>query len=488
MKLSKFATKRWAFIAAGILLTVAFFIFGKGTGVEHDGPGVALANVAAITLTEDEKKDFNEGEQKMLLAVKKMIAGVDEKIKSGKLTAEEVTAFKNGVIETLKNEEIKALKDEIGKLNEAAKKQGTSLADMELKLTHGGSIQKTIAQTLFEHKDDLQKVYENGSGTKTFMVQMNSKGELVMRPFDMNAKAANIHATVDGVGGGTASVSQSLDAATILRLGGNAQLFNQYRNTAWVFDLCNVINAGWDMPFALWYEEKVKEGASATVAEGSTKPKVQYSYELKSAQYRKEACLIGFTDEFALDFSRLQDDIMNKGRIDLINRINTVILGNVKTAATAYNTSASFNGGVPLTAPQINDYVVLAAMAAQVDNATFGALANTATMSTFKKYRLGTLVDADGRWIDRPSVLNNIGFIGNPDVAADDVMVGDFKAYNVLLRGGFIVKVGYNGTDFAENKFSVVMEQYYYDYISDIRKKAIVKGPDFETVRGLLAA
>lgn len=100
---------------------------------------------------------------------------------------------------------------------------------------------------------------------------------------------------------------------------------------------------------------------------------------------------------------------------------------------------------------------------------------------------MGTLLSTSGEWLDRPSVLDNLAFIGNPDVGTDNVIVGDLKAYNVILRGGFIVKVGYNGTDFAENKFSVVMEQYYYDYISTIRKKAIVKGADFATVKAALA-
>jgi hypothetical protein len=46
-----------------------------------------------------------------------------------------------------------------------------------------------------------------------------------------------------------------------------------------------------------------------------------------------------------------------------------------------------------------------------------------------------------------------------------------------------IMRVGYNGTNFAENKFSIVLEQFYFDYISAIRAKALVKGTDFATVK-----
>jgi hypothetical protein len=51
-----------------------------------------------------------------------------------------------------------------------------------------------------------------------------------------------------------------------------------------------------------------------------------------------------------------------------------------------------------------------------------------------------------------------------------------------------IVRMGYNGTDFAENKFSTLTEQYYFNFISSIRKAAIVKGPDFATVRAAISA
>jgi hypothetical protein len=201
---------------------------------------------------------------------------------------------------------------------------------------------------------------------------------------------------------------------------------------------------------------------------------------LKSAEYKKEATLLGFTQEFSLDFQRLQSDILGKGRIDVINRINTAVLANIITAGTAYNTQASFG---TRAAANVNDWLALAAMAAQVDSATFGANANAAIMSTYKKYNLGTLQTTEMEWLDVPSVLSNLSLIGNPAMAADNVLVGDFKQYNILLRGGLIVKVGYNGTDFAENRFSTVMEQYYFDYISTLRTPAIVKGTTFATVK-----
>lgn len=394
--------------------------------------------------------------------------------KNGMISKEDFDSYKEAADTTIKS------------IEDICKKQGTKITELSDIVNSGSVGNKSISKVLEESEDEIKKIYKQGSGNKTFMIQMNSKGEFVAKPFDETAKAAGPHATIDDVttNGNTASITQSMSAATLLRIMGDSTIISQYRNSPWVFDLCNIINAGFEQSFAVWYEEVAKQGASATVAEGGSKPVTQYAYVRKSADYLKEATLLGFTQEFSLDFQRLESDALGKGRTDLINRINTAILANIKTAATAYNTQASF--GTDLT--NVNDFHVLAAMAAQVDNATFGALANTAVMSTFKKYRMGVTGTTTGEWIDRPSVLNNLAFVGNPAVAADDIMVGDFKQYNIILRGGLILRMGYNGTDFAENKFSYVLEQYYMDYISNIRKAAIVKGPDFATVKGLISA
>lgn len=478
--MKRFKVNKYVVIAIGLLVTIGLFLVGKG----EDATGAIMANVAAVSLTDAEKKEFNEGEQKVLLAVKKLAAQMKEDVLKGTLSKDDLAGLISGVKMELKGEQAKSLKEQLEDLKEIAQKQGTTLQELGLKMNGVEAGNKSIAQVLHENKEELLKVYKNGSGVAEFMINMNEKGQFVARPFDRQ-KAAGPHATIADVGGGgnTASIAQSLNAATILRMGGDAPIQSQYRNTPWIFDLCNLVNVGFDMPFAIWYEEQEKQGASSTVTEGGTKPASQYAYTLKSSEYKKEATLLGFTNEFTIDFERLQSDILGKGRTDLINRINTAVLTNVVSAATAYNSQASFG---TRSSEKVNDWIVLAAMAAQVDHTTFGANANAAIMSTYKKYNLGTTQDTEGRWIDVPNVLRNLSLVGNPGVGSDDVLVGDFKQYNILLRGGLIVKVGFNGTDFAENRFSTVIEQYYFDYISALRAPAIVKGTTFSTVRTAL--
>jgi hypothetical protein len=431
-------------------------------------------------MTEQELKALQEtvGTQ-AAVAMKKQLDAYDEKAKGFAAEAAKGMVSKES-FETWQ----KDAKEALDAVKEIAEKQGTSLAEINAKLNSQQLGTKSIAQVLKESEQELREIYSRGSGNKTFMVNVGEKGNIVMAPFDPTQnKAAGPVATVGGVNGGgnTASIAQNIDASSLLRLGGESQIISQYRNTPWIFDLCNIINAGYDTLMAMWFEEVPKQGGSATTPEGTPKPASQYAYVLKTATYKKEATLIGFTEEFSLDFARLQSDILGKGRIDLVNRINSQVLTNIKAAATPYNSGVQYKNGTALTA--YNDYLALDACAAQVENATFGHLANAALMSTFKKHRLDSQLDQMGRFLMPPASLDSVARIGNPAMGTDDLIVGDFKQYNIINRGGLIVRVGYNGTDFAQNMFSTVLEQYYFDYISAIRAVAIVSGSTFSAVK-----
>lgn len=425
-------------------------------------------------------------------AIKKELDAYEDKVKK---FAGEIVDQKGGITKVQFDEYKLAAEEAVKKVSDIAEKQGTTLAEIAAKMGQGADATKSISQVFAEDAEELRKIFSNGQGTKTYMVNINNQGNATMKAVDLTKtdKAAGVTGTVDGIGAGNvAAISQSLDAATLLRMGAGAQIFGQFRNTPWIFDLCNTINASFNssMPFVIWFDEKPKVGGSTQVAEGTTKPMTQYFYELHSDTYKKEATIVSFTEEFTMDFAQLESQILNNARIDVINRVNSAILPRIIAAATFYNTELSFRGGTGAGSyiSNVNDYDVIAAMAAQVDNATFGARANAAVMSTFKKYRMGITKDSTGAYLNPPRILDGVSFVGNPAMGADDLLVGDFKQYNIILRGGLIVRVGYNGTDFAENKFSVVLEQYYFDYISSIRKVAIVKAPNFQNVKNTLTS
>lgn len=368
------------------------------------------------------------------------------------------------------------------KLTAIAEKQGKVLADLKNAVGVAGAEKGTsIAELLHKDMDKLAEVFKQKNGSISYEILQTSKGEVFMRQFD-SIKAAFTHGTIDDIddASNVSSIAQSLSAASILRLGANADIINQYRNTPYIFDLCNTIQT--NAPLAMWIDEKVKEGTSANHVEGTEKSKSQYFYEIKSSDYKTEATLLSFSNKFEIDFTRLQQNAIQSARTDLVSRINAAVQTNIFSAATAYNTGTDFKTVFENADP--NDYMALAAMAAQADSATFGsAQSNAVLMSTLKKYAMGILTDEQKNWLNAPDVLAPLSFVGNAGVGIDDVIVGDFKQYNILLRGGIIMRIGWNLDDLAKNKFSVVLEQDYFDYISTIRAKALVKGQTFAAVK-----
>ena len=438
-----------------------------------DQEKAALAKEIGKQTAEKIDQKFTEAEQKAEAIAKEVVA-------KGAVSQKSFDDYK-----TAADAAVKEAKDII-------EKQGTTLQELSEKLNGGAASTKSIAETLEDSREELRTIYNNGQGVKHFMVSLDANGRPVMKKVDLSGgstKAAGTHATVAGVGGVgvVASVASQLSPSALLRASGiNPVILNAPRNTPFLLDLVNLTRAGFEQAMAVWFEEIAKEGSAAVVAEGAPKPLVQYKYEMKTASYKKVAQLLNFTDEFVLDFERIQNEILGRGLIDLNNVLNATILADVVANAVGYNTATQFKAGEPV--PNVNDYDVIAALKTQVKNSQFGLTPNGALMSAFKEGRMAITKDANGAYLNRPDYLNDLSFIGNPAVGTDQVVVGDFTNYNVLLRGGILVKVGYNGTDMAENKFSVVQEQYYQNYIADVRKETIVKGPDFATVKAALAA
>jgi len=136
-------------------------------------------------------------------------------VKNGNLiTKESFDEYKNAA-ETA----IQAVKD-------AAVKQGTTLEEISMKLNGGDMGTKSIAEQLKADEEALREVYAS-RGTKSYLVNVNAKGEWKMKPID-TSKTAGPNASISGINGGTAaSIAQALDAATLLRVGAGAMINSQ---------------------------------------------------------------------------------------------------------------------------------------------------------------------------------------------------------------------------------------------------------------------
>lgn len=464
-----------------------------------------LNNVEKNALIDEIGKQSAGKAQEVIDKAQKSIEGLLEQ-NNGKFATKED-------VDKLKDIQSKATED----LTNILKEQGKTLADFRSSIEHAETKSApTLSELMEANRGEIELAFKHRA-TFDAELKANAKGEIVAIRKDYSEayngaikgslpresakevaekavqKAAGITGTVDLLSGaGTlASIASALTAASILRVGVGASsaIVNQFRNSPFIFDLCTTSTVPLTEGTAVWLDESLVEMGIATVAEGGTKPLSQITYTVRNAEYKKKAHILVFTDEFKNDFALLEAQIKSNGLLELTNEIQKDVVASMFTAATAYNTATQFKGGVVV--PNVNDYDALAALSAQVRAATFGAYPNGALMGSYKSDRIGITKDTQGNYIGVPPSIQNLQFIGNrvvDDVNVDNVLVGDFKQYNVQFKGGVIVRTGYNNNDLITNKITTVMEQYYFNYISALRATALVKGTTFAAVKTAISA
>lgn len=381
-------------------------------------------------------------------------------------------------------EAIKAAQDAYNeKLEKVLKEHGTMLDDIKGQMITKESVIKSPVEVLYEHKERIAQIRNQAMGNISF--DLTQKDGIMYLTQD--TKKTMPEATIDGVldGGNTASISEALNSAAVLRMGAESPILNAFAEDRWIFGLANTTTT--NSRIVVYWEEDVanNSGSPSLVMEGAEKPIVNYKYKLVAQPYKKVAGVLSITDEFEMDFGKLYQDIINKLRRDVMLKMQSNILTNVINNATAYNTSADFIAIGGVDTPNPHDAVV--AMATQVNAETFSERANVAIFDPYTKGRIGVEKSVMLTYLNKPEEIAGLTYLGHAGVTSGHAVVGDLSQYNILLRGGMRVRMGYNGEDMVHNMFTVVVEQYYYDYISDLRKPAIVTG-DLTAVMQAIAA
>jgi hypothetical protein len=76
--------------------------------------------------------------------------------------------------------------------------------------------------------------------------------------------------------------------------------------------------------------------------------------------------------------------------------------------------------------------------------------------------------------------LSGLVIISSTNIAADNFLVGDFTKFNVRVREGVNIQVGYEGDDFARNMVSILAEARLCSFVKQNDVTAFVTG-DFTT-------
>ncbi len=453
--MKKFNLNRYFRIAVSLFAAAMLFVLGHHG---HAEVGAALATgAAAVTLTDEEKAGLSDDEQKVVLACKKV-------------TMNAVADAKKGTIDSAALEQkLKEMKDgltakEFADLMTKLETQGTEIGKLMDKLNNKPST-KTALESFKESvegaKDELAEIRRNKSGIKAFEVSGST----------FSTKAAAVTMTVDP-GAGDASIVEQGSASALLRIG-DGPLFERQRGVPFIL---NFVNVGMtDSPALIWFEEVATEGAFAIVAEGATKPLLQYKFERRTAEYRKAAGYTVITDEFTNDFPRLVTTIQKLMRLDVRLQMNQLILTDMVSQAASYTFS-----GLDDQVDNADDYAAIGAAIAQLQTNFYTP--NVLVLSPADAWRMRlTKSTGDGQYLVPPFEWNGTQYefgrvIVDPAVAAGNFFVGDGNVYNVDLKGEIIVRVGYNQDDFIKNQYSMVVEQYFYNYISQARRAGMIYG------------
>lgn len=339
-----------------------------------------------------------------------------------------------------------------GSIKNILKKQGNSITEILAKVntqqSEGGGL------------EDFKKEFESEK-TKAALkdIKLKQSGSIAF-----TIKVAAVTTT-------TGSVTDSVSAASAQRLGDGA-ITTMMRGTPWILQFVTTGNT--TASALIWYDEIQKEGDFAITAEGALKPLVQYKFERKSTDYSKAAGYTTITEEFDNDYPRLVSTIRNLMQQDCRLEMNAIVLADMVANASPY----AYNG-LDAAVATPDDYAAIGAAIAQLQSLRYSP--NVLILNPADAWQMRLEKGSDGHWIAPPFTWNGQTYefgnvIVDPDVAVGNFFIGDGTVYNVLMKGDIIVRIGYVNDDFIKNQYTLVVEQYFYKYISTARKAGLIYG------------
>lgn len=359
------------------------------------------------------------------------------------------------------------------KMTNALKEQGTALA--KLTLGHGpdsASMEKQVLDFVTKNQKDLEKIYRSGNGVLEFEVKV--VGDIT-------------------VGSGTIPVAAP-DVTGVQQ----APISNINLRGTFVNQLTTNITTSLA---AFSYSDAIpKEGAVAYIAEGGTKPQIDFRWETRFASPVKAAAWIRLTEESVQDVAGLQSiatDFLRK-KHDL-----------KKQEGILFGDGISPN---PLGATVIGRTFVAGAMATKVATPTIMDVINACITDIFTTHNY---VDEEAYFANlvilnpvdfylefvAPKTLDglplfptaslfnsvNIGgvtVIPARDIPAGQIFVSDMSKYNTTNYKPYVVKMGWINDDFIKNQFVMLGESRFHAFVKELDKQAFI----FDTIATVKAA
>lgn len=409
-----------------------------------------LKNIESLT---GEMKTFAEKLQEMLDGLPDTLS--KEEVEAAISKATEKYAEILGEFDGEKEGTVKsALKAQGNKINEILETLGKNMP--------GASTWDQFKTDLLskEKQDQIAQVKLNKSGNVSFVM-----------------KAAAVTTRAGGVTNNPQGIADQL-------LGNEgAPIYSIKRGKPFILEFVTVGQT--DAPALVWFDEIPRQGDFAVTAEGAIKPLIEYLFVRQTANYRKAAGRVIITEEYDKDYPRLVSTITQLMNIDCLNQMNALVLTDMISQASPF-AFTGLNGMIDTP----DDYAAIGAVIAQLQS--FFYEPNVLVINPVDAWTMRLTKDLQGRYQMSPltapdgSTYEFGAIITDPRVAIGYAFVGDGSIYHVDLRGDIIVRMGYSTGDFEANQYTLLVEQYFYNYISTAQKPGFVYF-NFGTVKAAIA-
>lgn len=372
-----------------------------------------------------------------------------------------------------------ATKEQVQTLEQAIKDQGILMADAVAKINSGSdapTFEEGFVKFMDENKDELKTIIQQKAGEVEFIFD---------RP--LVDKAVGDMTTASGT-----------DNSPPATMNVNLSRIN-FRNDNPLIGLCNVIRT--NRPGFAYTEVAPKEGDYTFVAEGNTKPQIDFLWNVRYAEPHKIAAHEIFTEEVVRDIPRLMDTA--RGQLKDMH--------DLKKADGIY-----FGDGIapnPSGATVIARTFVAGAMADALTNTTIMDVINAIVTDIYTTHNFTN----EAPYMPNVTLMNPVDFFINFQAAKDankwplyggvqlfnsyqvggmtilpwekipagKIFVGDMSKYNISNWVRYSVRLGYINDQFITNKFTMVGESRSHYFVKNFDQQAFVYD-DIATVQAAI--
>lgn len=220
-----------------------------------------------------------------------------------------------------------------------------------------------------------------------------------------------------------------------------------------------------------WINELPMEGEpNVNLTENQVKPLVQHLFTVEISTALKAAAYSILTEEFEQDVPGLASDVRGMLQTDVFRALDNAIQAYVFSVAQTFNLT-----GLQADIFMANLWDAVYALLTQVGYNEF--IPDTLAMNWITSAKMHMSKNGNGTYLLPPFREEVERLLVRANKIDTNVgLAGDLKQVKVRLYKDYTLRMGWINDDFIRNRFAILGELRYHRFISENRKKALVKG------------